>query len=111
MQIAALGISGVEGARLPITLPPHSAVVSALRISPAHRGGRVGTATLAPLVLRGGAAVGLRRTDLPREYGLSIQAPGSELRADVAGPLALDFAGSTSLTVDFPVPKPIAVRA
>ena len=110
MPMTALGISGVHEARGAVNSLSLTDL-TALRISSAPDAGRTGTATLAPIALPAGAALGVHSTDLPREYELSIQAPGAELRADVAGRLTLDVAGSPRRQVDFAVPEPIALRA
>src|SRR5262249_51757955 len=110
MPMTALGISGVHEARGAVNSLSRTDL-TALRISSAPDAGRTGTATLAPIALPAGAALGVPPPALPREYEPPFRAPGPDPRPVVAGGPTLDVAGPPPRRVDFAVPEPIALRA
>ncbi len=118
MRVSRLGASGLSGVQLPPEAEPSarpgqssSAERSAIRLSVDESGKRPGVATLAPLALSAGTAVGLQPLDGPHEYALSIHAPGAAMRADVNGTVNLALAGLAPWDVEFRSPRPIVLRA
>jgi len=118
LRVTSLGASGLHEIRVPsATRPDDDRVESdagdraAVRISPAAEAQRAGTVALAPLILPAGANVALRIAESPREYVLSLEASGRELRADVEGPVSVGVAGSPPRLLDFASPRPIVLRA
>jgi hypothetical protein len=118
MRVSQLGASGLGEVQLPAEAAPHprsdqspSAGRSGIRVSVNESAKRPGVATLAPLALCAGTAVGLQPLDGPREYALSIHAPGTAMRADVNGTVNLALAGFAPWDVEFRPPRPILLRA
>jgi hypothetical protein len=112
MRVARLGVSGLRDVQFPPEAEAGApADRSAIRLSVEDSGKRAGLATLAPLSLSAGTAVGLQPVGEPREYALSIKAPAVAMRVDVNGAVDLAMAGSPSRQVEFRSPRPILLRA
>ena len=117
LRVNSLGVSGLHEIRVPSATRADDDNVesdagdqAAVRISPAAAAKRAGTVALAPLILPAGAHVALRTAESPREYVLSLQASGRELRADVEGAVSVGVAGSPPRLYEFASPKPIVLR-
>ena len=118
LRVTSLGASGLHEVRVPSAGRPDDQKLdsdardqAAVRISADGGAKRPGTVALAPLVLPAGARVALRTAESPREYVLSYQAPGRELRADVEGAVSVVIAGSPPRPLEFASPKPIELRS
>ena len=117
LRVDSLGVSGLHEIRVPSATRADDDKVesdagdqAAVKILPAAAPKRAGTVALAPLILPAGAHVGLRTAESPREYVLSLQASGRELRADVDGAVSVGLAGSSPRLYEFASPKPIVLQ-
>jgi hypothetical protein len=117
LRVSSLGASRLREIRVPSPTGPDEDTVqsdagdqAAVRISPDAGAKPPGTVAFAPLVLPAGASVALRTAESPREFVLSFQASGQELRADVEGAVSVGVAGSPPKVIKFTSPKPIMLR-
>jgi hypothetical protein len=93
MRVAALGVAGARDVRFPEEVPTvagaTTARVAVADTANAKPGG--GSIVVDRIVVPAGTQVWLSRTDVPRQYRLSLRAPASatiDVHADVAGTLA-----------------------
>lgn len=97
MRVTALGVAGARSVQLPEEVPPVAGATTA-RVAVDEADPKQGGSILVDrIVVPAGTRVWLARTDVPRQYRLTLRAPASatiEVHADVAGALA--FAPSTA---------------
>jgi hypothetical protein len=108
IRVTALGVAGATAVQLPEDVAS-GAGVSALRVGVDDTTAtmRAGSIVLDRIVVPAGAQVWLSRTEVPRQYRLSLRAtpPASiEVHADVTGSVAFSPAGAprTALTLRAP---------
>jgi hypothetical protein len=92
MRVTALGVAGAKTVQLPEEVPPSPGATTALvAVDEAADAKQAGSIVLDRIVVPAGTQVWLARTEVPRQYRLSLRAPASALidvHADVAGTLA-----------------------
>ena len=98
MRLIALGASGVKGVELPEEVPAATGA-TALRVAVEETpdGRQAGSIVMDRIMVPEGTQIWLTRTDVPRQYRLSLRArtPGAiEVHADVTG--GLGFAPSSA---------------
>jgi hypothetical protein len=98
MRLSALGASGLKGLELPEEVPAATSA-TALRVAVEETpdGREVGSIVMDRIMVPDGTQVWLTRTDVPRQYRLSLRAPtpgAIEVHADVMG--GLGFAPSSA---------------
>ena len=111
IRVAALAVAGAKGIELPDEVPP-AAGATALRVAADEtaKGKQVGTIVVDRIMVPAGAQVWLTRTEVPRQYRLSLRgaAPGSiEVHADVMG--AVSFTPATAARTATVLEAPRAV--
>jgi hypothetical protein len=111
MRVSALGTAGVKGVQLPEEVPP-AADATALRVAVEETadGKQIGSIVVDRIMVPEGTQVWLTRTEVPRQYRLSLRAPAPgriEVHADVMG--ALSFAPSTAARATAVLRTPRAV--
>jgi hypothetical protein len=109
MDLASLGMSGAQPVELPF--PGAGSEQAALSLTRASAGGRQGSVTLSPIVLPAGGRIALRRSDVANQYELLAGSPGLNIQVAVYGPVRVALAGTAARDVDFPIPRPVALRA
>ena len=109
IRLTALGVAGAQDVRLPEEVPP-SAGATALRVAVDDTSAtmRAGSILLDRIVVPAGAQVRLARTDVPRQYRLSLRArpPASiAVHADVNGAVAFSPAGAPRTALALRAPR------
>lgn len=106
IQLARLGVSGVENLGLPE--PPRGQPAIAVSASAVH--GRMGTVMLPPVLLPAGTRITVERPGLRNQYRLSFAPCALELGITVDGPVTMGFAGSPAREWTFAAPRPVSFR-
>ena len=115
MRVAALGVAGARDVRVPEEVTS-SAGATALRVAVDDTTGamRAGSIVMDRIVVPEGAQVWISRTDVPRQYRLSLRAPSTtpiELHADLTGALAFATAGAPRTAVTLRAPSELDFRS
>jgi len=117
ISLSALGVSGLREIHLPYTRThdPRTTsasedIGSAIRLSVASDGERQGTVTLATLTLPAETRVRLHRTEMPRQYRLSLEGTGLVLSVHVNGSVSIGLSGAPAKQFDFLSPKSILLQ-
>lgn len=111
LRVAALGAAGAKDVQLPEEVAS-SASTTAMRVVVDDTAGalRAGSIVLDRIVVPAGAQVWLSRTDVPRQYRLSLRATPSasiDVHADVMGAVAFAPAGAARTAVTLRAPRAI----
>ena len=109
IRVAALGVAGAQDVRLPEDVAS-SAGTTALRVAVDDTSAamRAGSIVLDRIVVPAGAQVWLARTDVPRQYRLSLRAAPStpiSVHADVNGAVAFSPASAPRTAVALRAPR------
>jgi hypothetical protein len=109
LRVVALGAAGVKGARLPEEVA-HDGSATALRVAVdgAPDAKETGSIVVDRIVVPEGTRVWLARTDVPRQYRLSLRPPAStsvEVHADVTGAATFSPAGARPTTATLRAPR------
>ena len=116
MPVVALSGSGLHGVELPQSptsrdsIGAHTESPSAVQVVTGSAGGRAGTIFLDRVVIPEGARVWVTRTDLPRQYRLSLRSPrpvAVTVHADVIGPLEIRPASAPAAKIDLRAPQAV----
>lgn len=118
MALSALGVSGLREMLIPRardrgvqTLLSSEGAGSGLRLSVASDGKRQGSISLERLMPPAETRLWVRYSGLPREYRLSLQGAGMELRAPVNGPVEARFSGGGAQQLDFVTPQTVLLQS
>lgn len=98
MRVAVLGVAGARRVQFPEEVTPATGVTTArLAVDETADAKQAGSIVVDRIVVPAGTQVWLARTDVPRQYRLSLRAPSSatiDVHADVMG--SVTFAPSTA---------------
>jgi hypothetical protein len=118
LNLSALGVSGLQQVQLPYRGDPSASTsthaassATALRLAAASVGGRVGSMTLAALMLPANTRVSVRCADVSHQYRLSLAGSALDLRVDVYGPLHLAWAGAPAEELDLRTPRSVLLQS
>jgi len=111
LRVVSLGAAGVKDVRLPEEVPS-GASPTALRVAvdAAADTKAPGSIVVDRIVVPEGTSVWLARTDVPRQYRLSLRAPASssiEVHADVTGAAMFTPAGAPAGTATLRAPRSV----
>ena len=109
MRLSALGASGVKGVELPEEVPAATGA-TALRVAVEETpdGREAGSIVMDRIVVPEGTQIWLARTDVPRQYRLSLRAPtpgAIEVHADVTGGLGFAPSSAARMTTVLRAPR------
>jgi hypothetical protein len=114
LEVIAVGAAGLTGLQLSDVARPNGSGVSAIRIAAeGARGGKgvlPGSITLDRLVVPEGTEVWLSRTDVPRQFRISLRSPKPvpvTAHADMIGPVAFAPAGEPATRATLHAPRPV----
>ena len=111
LRVVALGAAGVKGARLPEEVT-HDGSATALRVAvdATADAKEAGSIVVDRIVVPEGTGVWLARTDVPRQYRLSLRPPASasiEVHADVTGAATFAPSGARATTATLRAPRAV----
>lgn len=114
LTVTALGVSGLTRVQVPRAQNQESRTLissqsSGLDIMLATNvdSKTTGEMDLPELVLPAKTRLWLQNATLPRQYRLTLQGSGLDLRADVSGTVQVSIAGGSSESLNFVSPKPV----
>ena len=114
LSLSALGVSGLNRVQLPrargseaTTLISGHDFESGIALMVAAEQQEKGEISLPDLILPAQTRVSLGKTELPRQYRLTLEGSGLDLRADVNGPLRVSLADGSARPFSFLSPKPV----
>ena len=116
MTISELGISGLKKIVIPRARGSTEKTISSdngfvgIKLSNVIPESQSGTITLAPLVLQSGSQIWLRRTEVTKQYRLSLKNSGLNLKAFVNGAVLVGLWNAQSERFDFPRPRSIILQ-
>ena len=115
LRVVALGVSGARDVRLPDEAPS-GAGSTALRVAvdDTTSAMRAGSIVVDRIVVPAGAQVWLSRTDVPRQYRLSLRAPRGtpvDVHADLAGALSFAPMSAPRTTLMLGAPRELDFRS
>src|SRR5436190_7845124 len=111
IRVSALGAAGVKVAELPEEVRAVDATALRVAVDESGGTGKTGSIVVDRIMVPDGTQVWLARTDVPRQYRLSLRAPSAatiEVHADVMG--AVSFAPSASAPTATVLRAPRAVE-
>ena len=112
LDVTAIGVAGLKGAQLPEEVAQQEGGMPAIRIAvDSAKGGKRGSIVVDRVVVPAGTHVWLSRTDLPRQYRLSLRSTAPvpvTVHADVMGTLAIAPANGPPTTTTLRAPRPAA---
>jgi len=116
-NLSTLGVSGFDEIQIPAA--NHDAKSgrlsgegdAALRLSVDSKGERRGSITLTPMMLPVETHVWVRRSELPRQYRLSIKGTSPEINVGVNGPVRLEFSHRQADLQDFLIPDGVSLTS
>lgn len=89
MRVAAFGVAGAKSVQFPEEMPSAAGATTArVAVNESSDAKQAGSIVVDRIVVPAGTQVWLARTDVPRQYRLSLRAPASatiDVHADVAG--------------------------
>lgn len=98
MRVAAFGVAGAKRVQFPEEVPSAAGAMTArIAVNETSDGKQAGSIVVDRIVVPAGTQVWLARTDVPRQYRLSLRAPASatiDVHADVTG--SVTFAPSAT---------------
>jgi hypothetical protein len=110
LDVTAIGVAGLKGAQLPEEVAQQEGGMPAIRIAvDSAKGGKRGSIVVDRVVVPAGTHVWLSRTDLPRQYRLSLRSTAPvpvTVHADVMGTLAIAPANGPPTTTTLRAPRP-----
>ena len=114
LKVSALGIAGLEEAQLPDEAPPLGGGASALRITTDSTGDakNPGSIVLDRIVVPPSTQVWVSRTDVPRQYRISLRSPAATpitVHADVMGNVEVAPANARATMLALRAPRPVDV--
>jgi hypothetical protein len=112
LNVAALGIIGLKDAQLPDEVAAPVGAVTAIRIAvdSARDARRPGSIVVDRIIVPAGTHVWLSRTDLPRQYRLSLRSTAPVpmmVHADVMGTVTFAPANAPPATTTLGAPRPV----
>jgi len=111
LDVTAIGVAGLKGAQLPDEAALQDAGVPAVRIGiDSTKDGKRGSIVVDRIVVPAGTHVWLSRTDLPRQYRISLRSAAPvpvRLHADVMGTVAIAPANAPATTTTLRAPRPV----
>ena len=108
LRVSAVGIAGVKDAQLPEEIPALGRGASAVRIATDSAGSIV----VDRIVVPAGTQVWVSRTDLPRQYRISLRSTAAapiKVHADVMGNVEFAPANARPTTVALRAPRPVDI--
>jgi len=114
LRVVTLGVSGARDVRLPDEVSS-SAGSGAVRVAVDDTASamRAGSIVVDRIMIPEGARVWVSRTEVPRQYRLSLRAPSTtpiEVHADLTGALAFALAGAPRTAVALAAPRELDFR-
>ena len=114
LRLSALGVSGLNKIQLPRarssdarTLSSGQHFESGIALAVAAENQLQGEVSLPNFILPAQTRVWLKKTEPPRQYRLTLQGTGLDLRADVNGPVRVGLTGGAEQQLTFLSPKPV----
>ena len=111
LDVTAIGVAGLKGAQLPEEVAQQEGGMPAIRIAvDSTKDGKRGSIVVDRIVVPAGTHVWLSRTDLPRQYRLSLRSTAPvpvTVHADVMGTLAIAPANAPPTTTTLRAPRPV----
>jgi hypothetical protein len=116
LDLAGIGLSGEWHVQLPPfgstgqDTADNADLPTAIALAPSKIEDRHGSVTLTPLRLPAGTRMTIRRSDLWRQYRVSIEGNAMQIEAVVYGPVTAMFAGSQARTFEAKSPRAIIAQ-
>jgi len=111
LDVTAIGVAGLKGAQLPEEAALHDGGWPAIRIAiDSTKDGKRGSIVVDRIVVPAGTHVWLSRTDLPRQYRISLRSTSPvpvRVHADVMGTVAIAPANAPTTTTTLRAPRPV----
>ncbi|HEX5073888.1 MAG TPA: hypothetical protein VFW03_11805 [Gemmatimonadaceae bacterium] len=111
LDVTAIGVAGLKGVRLPEEVVHEEGGIPAVRIAvDSAKDGKRGSIVVDRIVVPAGTHVWLSRTDLPRQYRLSLRSAAPApvtLHADVMGTVSIAPGNAPPLTTTLRAPRPV----
>ena len=111
LDVTAVGVAGLKGAQLPEEVAHQDGGMPAIRIAvDSTKDGKRGSIVVDRIVVPAGTHVWLSRTDLPRQYRLSLRSTAPvpvTVHADVMGTVAIAPANAPPTTTTLRAPRPV----
>jgi hypothetical protein len=111
LDVTAVGVAGLKGAQLPDEMEVQNDGLLAVRISiDSTKDGKRGSIVVDRIVVPAGTHVWLSRTDLPRQYRLSLRSTAPvpvTVHADVMGTVAIAPANAPAATTTLRAPRAV----
>jgi hypothetical protein len=111
LDVTAIGVAGLKGAQLPQEVAQQEGGMPAIRIAiDSTKDGKRGSIVVDRIVVPAGTHVWLSRTDLPRQYRLSLRSTAPvpvTVHADVMGTVAIAPANAAATTTTLRAPRSV----
>jgi hypothetical protein len=111
LDVTAIGVTGLKGAQLPDEVALQDRGSPAIRIAiDSMKDGKRGSIVVDRIVVPAGTHVWLSRTDLPRQYRISLRSAAPvpvRVHADVMGAVAIAPANAPATTTILRAPRPV----